>query len=231
MHPLDRPIWNALTGPQANFAEVAGTARRFPPAVTTLGALETVDDAGYAALGSLQQPRELTALFLEDAPNPPAGWKVVRTLPLSQMVHQQSNGTAPGGQEPKRWVELGSADEAEMLALAQLTEPGPFGTRTRELGTFLGIRKEGKLVSMAGVRLHVPGFTEISAVCTHPDHTGHGYAAELMLEVMARVRQRGETPFLHVRGNNTRAIQIYERLGYKLRRTFHLALVQKQQNS
>jgi GNAT superfamily N-acetyltransferase len=227
MHPLDRPIWNALTGPQADFAEVAGTARRFPPAVTALGALESIDDAGYAALASLQRPREVTALFLEEAPKPPADWKVVRTLPLCQMVHQQINRAVPGRQETKRWIELGAPDESEMLALAQLTEPGPFGTRTRELGTFLGIRKDGKLASMAGVRLHLRGFTEVSAVCTHPDHTGHGYAAELMLEVMARIRQRGETPFLHVRGDNTRAIQIYERLGYKLRRMFHLAVVQK----
>ena len=113
-----------------------------------------------------------------------------------------------------------------MLALAQLTEPGPFGTRTRELGTFLGIRKEGKLVSMAGVRLHFPGFVEVSAVCTHPDHLGQGYAAELMLEVMARIRQGGEVPFLHVRQNNTRAIPIYERLGFKQRTVFQLSLVQ-----
>src|SRR4051812_10012685 len=129
MHPLDRPIWNALTGPQANFAEIAGTARRFPPAVTALGALESIDDAGYAALAPLQRPHEVTALFLEEAPNPPADWKVVRTLPLCQMVYQQINAAAPGRQETKRWVELGAPDEAEMLALAQLTEPGPFGTR------------------------------------------------------------------------------------------------------
>lgn len=230
MHPLDHPIWNALTGPQAHFAEVSGSARRFPPAVTTLGALDTIDEQGFADLASLQQPHQITALFLEQAPQLPAGWKLVMTLPLLQMVHQEGSGSAQNfPSSTRRWIEMGAPDEAEMLALAKLTEPGPFGTRTRELGTFLGIRDNGKLVAMAGVRLHVPGFTEVSAVCTHPDHTGKGYAAELTLEVMARIRQRGETPFLHVRGNNTRAIPIYERLGFKRRTQFHLAVIQKPQ--
>jgi ribosomal protein S18 acetylase RimI-like enzyme len=230
MHPLDRPIWNALTGPQAHFAEVSGSARRFPPAVTTLGALEIVDEQGFADLASLQKPHEITALFLDEAPKLPAAWKLRMTLPLLQMVYQEGSESAQTPQaSPPRWIEMGASDEAEMLALAKLTEPGPFGTRTRELGTFLGIRDGGKLVAMAGVRLHVPGFTEVSAVCTHPDHTGRGYAAELTLAVMAGIRERGETPFLHVRGNNTRAIPIYERLGFKRRTQFHLAVIQKPQ--
>lgn len=224
MHPLDHPIWSALTGPQAKFAETVGTARRFPPAVTALGALAKYDDAGYASLAALQKPGEVTALFLQSPSPPPVGWKVVRDLPLSQMVHE-------GGESAKTsvsFIELGTPNEAEMLSLAKLTEPGPFGTRTRELGDFVGIRNEqGKLISMAGVRLHVPGFTEVSAVCTHPDHLGKGYAAGLMLEIMRRIRQRGETPFLHVRSDNDRAIQIYERLGFRQRRVFQLSVVAK----
>jgi ribosomal protein S18 acetylase RimI-like enzyme len=224
MHPLDHPIWNALNGPQAKFAESAGTARRFPPAVTALGALAHYDDVGYASLAALQKPGEVTALFLQSPSAPPPGWKVVRDLPLSQMVYE---GGKPA-ETSLPFIELGSPDEAEMLALAKLTEPGPFGTRTRELGDFVGIRNEaGKLISMAGVRLHVPGFTEVSAVCTHPDHLGKGYAAGLMLEIMRRIRERGETPFLHVRSDNQRAIQIYERLGFRLRREFQLAVVAK----
>src|SRR4051812_23037736 len=129
MHPLDHPIWNGLTGPQAHFAEVAGTARRFPPAVTTLGALETIDEQGFTDLASLQKPHQVTALFLEQAPRLPAGWKLVMMLPLLQMVHQEGSGIAQNPQSStRRWVELGAPDEAEMLALAKLTEPGPFGT-------------------------------------------------------------------------------------------------------
>jgi ribosomal protein S18 acetylase RimI-like enzyme len=223
MHLLDHPIWNALSGPQAKFAESAGSALRFPPAVTGLGALAEVNDAGYASLASLQKAGEMTALFLQAPSPPPAGWKQLRDLRLSQMVYE-------GGEPAKTsvpFIELGTADEAEMLALAKLTEPGPFGTRTRELGTFIGIREGRRLVSMAGVRLHVPGFTEISAVCTHPDHLGKGYAAGLMLELIERIRQRGETPFLHVRADNARAIQIYERLGFRQSRQFQLSVVMK----
>jgi len=224
MHPLDPIIWSALTGPQASLAEVAGSARRFPPAVTALGALAEANEEGFASLARLQKPGETTALFLNEQPALPARWKMVHTTLLAQMVHEgTSAATTSNG-----FVALGPADAAEMLALAQMTQPGPFGMRTGELGDFIGVRDaHGKLVAMTGVRLHVPGFTEISAVCTHPDHLGKGYAGILMLEMMSRIRHRGETPMLHVRSNNTRAIQLYERLGFKLRRTFQLCVVAK----
>jgi predicted GNAT family acetyltransferase len=114
-----------------------------------------------------------------------------------------------------------------MIELTALTKPGPFSTRTHELGTYLGIRDAGKLVAMAGERLKVPGFTEVSAVCTHPEHTGHGYARILMSEVMRRIRSRGEAPFLHVREDNVRAIALYERLGFAVRVVAYLAVLRK----
>ena len=224
MHPLDPIIWNALTGPQAGLAEAAGSARRFPPTVTTLGALAQPDENGFASLALLQKPGETTALFLYEQPELPVGWKMVYTTLLAQMVHEGQSAVA----RKNGFITLGRSDAPEMLALAQLTQPGPFGMRTGELGDFIGIRDaSGKLVAMTGVRLHVPGFTEISAVCTHPDHLGKGYAGTLMLEMMARIRERRETPMLHVRSNNTRAIQLYERLGFRLRRTFQLCVVTK----
>ena len=124
-------------------------------------------------------------------------------------------------------IELSVADSAEMIELTTLTKPGPFSTRTHELGTYLGIRHAGKLVAMAGERLKVPGFTEVSAVCTYPKHTGHGYARILMSEVMRRIRGRGETPFLHVREDNVRAIALYGRLGFAVRVVAHLAVLRK----
>ena len=107
------------------------------------------------------------------------------------------------------------ANADEMLALTELTKPGPFGKRTPELGTYLGIRDSGRLVAMAGERLRVPGFTEISAVCTHPEYQGHGFARMLISSVIRRTTARGDTPFLHVAQVNTRAIQVYEQLGFK----------------
>jgi predicted GNAT family acetyltransferase len=127
----------------------------------------------------------------------------------------------------KKIVDLGAADVPEMLELTALTKPGPFNRRTHELGTYLGIRRDGKLVAMAGERLKVRGYTEVSAVCTHPEHTGHDYARILMTEVMRRICDRGETPFLHVREDNVRAIELYKRLGFKQRVLSHLAVLRK----
>jgi predicted GNAT family acetyltransferase len=123
--------------------------------------------------------------------------------------------------------ELGSAESPEMLELTALTKPGPFGTRTHELGAYLGIRDGGKLVAMAGERLKVPGFTEISAVCTHPEHTGKSYARLLMSKIIDRIRAKGETPFLHVRQDNTRAIAVYESLGFQTRKLLHFAVLRR----
>jgi predicted GNAT family acetyltransferase len=114
-----------------------------------------------------------------------------------------------------------------MLDLATLTKPGPFGPRTHELGAYLGIRVEGKLVAMAGERLKVPGYTEVSAVCTHPEYAGKGYARSLMSEVMRRIRSRGEIAFLHVRQSNTRAVALYERLGFRTRMVVQFTVLRK----
>ncbi len=124
------------------------------------------------------------------------------------------------------FIELTEADVPEMIALTALTKPGPFDRRTREFGDYIGVRRNGQLVAMSGQRLHVPGYREVSAVCTHPDHLGHGYARALMLEIMRRIIADGETPFLHVRAQN-RAIDLYHRIGFITRRTLELAILRR----
>jgi predicted GNAT family acetyltransferase len=139
------------------------------------------------------------------------------------------NGIAASGRQASSppIVELDASDSPEMLELTALTKPGPFGPRTHELGHYVGIRDSGKLVAMAGERLKVPGYTEVSAVCTHPDHLGKGYAAALMTEIMRGIRERGETPFLHVRSDNSRAIVIYERLGFRITWKGHFTVLRR----
>lgn len=224
MSSPQNPIWAALTTRQESFAEIRGTARKFPAAVTTLAGLAEPTDESLAALAELLQPGEITALFLMNAVPLPEKLTAVYELPLVQMMHGGSPSDSSRGHEI---IELGSADVAEMVALAKLTEPGPFGTRTRELGTYIGIRRDGQLAAMAGERLKLPGHTEISAVCTHPAHTGHGYATSLVAEMVARIAARGERPILHSRANNTRAVDIYRRLGFAVSHTFHLMVVQR----
>jgi ribosomal protein S18 acetylase RimI-like enzyme len=229
MHPLDNVIWQALTTRQANFAESFLDARRFSSDVTSLGAFREPTDRGYESLaGLLSGSGGTVALFLESPYQTRPGWKLIADTPLLQMVWE--NRSIPVLSQPafsSAIVELTPADSPEMVELAALTKPGPFGTRTHELGTYLGIRHEGKLVAMSGERLKVPGYTEVSAVCTHPEHTGKGYAGVLMREVMRRIRERGEVPFLHVRQDNLRAIELYNRVGITERKVFYLAVIRK----
>ena len=228
MHPLDNVIWKALTTRQVEFAESSGEARRFMPEVTALGAFREPTPKGYESLADLLGERGTVGVFLDEPYQPRAGWEYVAGAPLLRMICE--NGAAPAtsrlDSEPEL-IELGDADSPEMIELTALTKPGPFSKRTHQLGTYLGIRQQGKLIAMAGERMKVPGWTEVSAVCTHPEHTGHGYARILMVEVMRRIRGRGETPFLHVREDNVRAIELYHRLGFSQQMRGYFAVLRK----
>ncbi len=225
MHALHNCIWQALTTRQAQFAESFRQARRFVREVTSLCAFEEPSSQGYEALGELVGVRGTAAVFLDNAYQARPGWELLAGAPLLEMVcesgRQSISDSSPG------IIQLGAQDAADMVELATLTKPGPFGLRTHELGTYVGIRCAGQLVAMAGERLKVPGYTEVSAVCTHPDHTGKGYARVLMAEVMRGIRERGEIPFLHVRQDNARAVALYERLGFRTRSTVHYAVLRK----
>jgi ribosomal protein S18 acetylase RimI-like enzyme len=225
MSPLDNITWHALTTSQARFAEGDGLARRFHPAIGPLAGVSAPDAESFAGLGQLIGPREPAALFLEKAVEPPPNFKVLRSIPLLQMLHDGTRPPAPKYEH----TALTQADVPEMIALARLTEPGPFEQRTIELGGYIGIKRNGQLASMAGERLRIPGYTEISAVCTHPDHLGHGYAGSLMTEIIHRLLDRGDVPFLHSRHDNDRAIAIYERLGFRKHALLHLLVVAREQ--
>jgi predicted GNAT family acetyltransferase len=227
MDPLENVIWQALTTRQAHFAESCGSARRFLREVTALCAFEKPDDHGYASLARLAGVGGTAAVFLDHPYLRRSGWEYVTGAPLLKMVCENGGAASAQKAQYRQVVELGDNDSYEMLELTALTKPGPFGPRTHELGCYVGIRDEGKLVAMAGERLKVPGYTEVSAVCTHPDHLGKGYAGGLMLEVMRGIRQRGETPFLHVRADNARAIALYERLGFQTNWSGHFAVLRR----
>lgn len=223
MHLLENPVWSALTSRQGPLAQAHGHARRFPAEISTLAALAEERSEFYTDLGRLAAPGQIVALLLKTPPAAPPGWEMVRTAPLLQMLHEKG---APAGTEHS-FVRLGAADAAEMVTLAEMTKPGPFAMRTHELGTYIGIRDSGKLVAMAGERLQVPGFTEISGVCTHPEHTGKGYAAALIRELLGQIRTRGDQPFLHVREANTRAAGLYRHLGFRDRKLLHVAVLKR----
>lgn len=226
MTPLDNPIWQSLVTTHAHFAEIHGTARKFPHEVSVLAGLSEPTSGNYDSFGALMRPGQRVGLFLKDPPDPPAPWIVDRACPLLQMIckKRSSSRVAPRVTQPG-FIRLTKADVPEMLALTKQTNPGPFGTRTHELGDYFGIRVAGTLAAMAGERLRLPGFAEVSAVCTHPDHLGHGHASALISRVMDGICNRGELPILHVLPENTRAIQVYERLGFAKRAMLHLAVL------
>lgn len=228
MHPLDNVIWQALTTRQREFAEACGEARRFLPEVTSLTAFREPNSRGYTSLGGLVGAGGTALLSLADPYEPQPGWQVVAAFPGLQMVCENLPGQAVQDDPTPAIVELGPPDSADMLELATLTRPGPFGPRTHELGRYVGIRLGRTLVAMSGERLKVPGYTEVSAVCTRPGHTGKGYARALMLEVMREIRSRGEIPFLHVRKDNARAIELYERLGFRTRQVVQFTVLRRE---
>lgn len=227
MHALDNPIWKALTTSQAHLAQSAGQVRKFPPEITPLGGFPEPSAEAYCSLAKLLDKQPAVGLFFDSPPAIPSGWTTLQGGPLLQMIAEDgADGTGPVRPVPG-FVELNAADVPDMVVLAELTKPGPFSTRTYELGGFVGIRREGRLAAMAGERLRTSGYSEVSAVCTHPDFLGRGFAAFLMQTVMERIRGRGETPFLHVRADNARAIALYERLGFRRRDLLHYAVVRK----
>jgi ribosomal protein S18 acetylase RimI-like enzyme len=214
IHPLDQAAWASLTGPHAQFAEGSGRALRYPADVSPIMAVPPVQDGRvWADLHALVGPGEIATLAGEFSA-PPDGWEVVFQGAGVQLVATDALQSRPSD----NLVTLGAADAREMLDLVARTKPGPFEPRTYQLGTYLGVRRDGALVAMAGERLHPPGWTEISAVCTDAAHRGQGLATILVRAIAHNIRQRGETPFLHASRDNVNAIRLYRSLGFELRR-------------
>jgi ribosomal protein S18 acetylase RimI-like enzyme len=212
-HPLDNPAWSSLLGPHAAFAERCGQVMRYPPDVASFVALpDEPDETTWRDVAELLGPGALVPLASLGG-SPPPGWEVVRSGDGVQLV---DDGVVAA--EDSEAVQLGRDDVPEVLSLVARTKPGPFLLRTIELGSYLGIRRGGVLVAMAGERLHPPGWTEISAVCTDEAFRGQGLATRLVRAVAAGIRSRGETPFLHAVAGNAGAIRLYESMGFRLRR-------------
>ncbi|MEV4349993.1 GNAT family N-acetyltransferase [Actinoplanes sp. NPDC049596] len=216
--PLDNPVWGALSGPQTGFAEVHGRAARFAPGISPFHALaDAADPAAWADLAALTGGHDPVFLPFGPDENPP-GWEIGSRNQGVQLV-----GSAVRAEADPEAVTLTRVDVPEMLDLVARTRPGPFENRTVELGAYLGIRRDGRLIAMAGERLRLSGHTEISAVCTDPAFRGHGLARRLVSAVAAGIVARGETPFLHAAIGNTNAIRLYEKMGFSVRRpvNFH----------
>jgi predicted GNAT family acetyltransferase len=223
MHPLDRPIWSALTTRQQTLAEGGALARRYPTPVAPFADMVDMSAQSFAALGALMSGSEIAVLFTPDVVSAPAEFKILLAETGEQMIGTPAESSI-GGVEI---ITLGADDVAAMMALTELTKPGPFSARTHELGIFLGIRIDGELVAMAGERMKPANYTEMTAVCVHPSHRGRGYGQLLLAAISRQIVARGEIPFLHVFSSNSSAIALYQRQGMEIRRGLHVTVLQK----
>ena len=220
-HQLDRPIWSALSTRQAGISERAGTAVRLRPDIGVFAAAADASPDARAALTGLRCGPDGLWFVEVDEVVPPPGLVVHHSAPCAQMIADHIEA-----REPAFAVEaLTDADAPQMFALARLTEPGPFYEHTNHMGNFIGVKQDGRLIAMAGERLQPEGYTEVSGVCTHPDHRGKGYAGGLMRIVASQILARGETPFLHSYADNADAIALYEALGFRLRSPITLTVL------
>ncbi len=206
---LQNPVWNALSTTQAAFGEGNDLAKRFLPDFAPFVTILEPSKQAFEALSDILKPGGVGAWFTSSKPSIPNGWKIVFQSEVLRMVCENPQPV------PKLELQLLTQNDLPaMLELVALTKPGPFSERTIELGDYYGIFANQQLVAMTGERLKMPGFTEISTVCTHPDFQSRGYAKALLHHVASTILARGEIPFLHVMAENTNAIKTYQTLGF-----------------
>jgi predicted GNAT family acetyltransferase len=222
MSPLDRPVWSSLTTGHAALSTGGALARRYAPEVNLFAS--ACDDSAPALneLAVLVQPGEQVYILQVPPIVVPPGLIAIKRAEGVQMIRTRA---APAPIAHADILPLTDADAPEMLALAKLTEPGPFLARTHTMGTFIGIRSGGRLSAMAGERCRFPGYTELSGVCTHPDFRGRGLARRLSAAVAHGIEARGDKPFLHAWKTNRAAIALYESLGFELRAEVNVAVL------
>jgi predicted GNAT family acetyltransferase len=221
LSPLDNPVWHALNSYHNHLAiRGEGTARYQPDIFSAAATLEN-SSVGFSNLRGLVETNEIVGV-LGALPKDLPGWEVIFIDQARQFIHENL--------KPAKRVDavvLTAEDVPEILDLVNLAQPGPFSPRAIELGQYLGVRQDGHLVAMAGQRLHLPGFCEVSTVCTHPDYRGRGYGGALTTMVAESILERHETPFLHVAPGNNRALRLYQKLGFRIRTEIQLSMLKR----
>lgn len=226
-HILDNMIWNAITTGNNDIAIVDGEIGHYNPDIAPFAGLKEFTDSNLRKLYDfIPVDRRVAISSLEKVNYNESMWELLQALDITQMVHEYSLNTFIT-KNSDLIVPLTDEHIPQMLELTVLTKPGPFLERTIEFGNYFGIFVDGKLAAMAGQRMHPVPYMEVSAVCTHPDFRGRGYAKALMLHVMKIILDNSFIPFLHVLTSNTTAIQLYESIGFRTRRKLFIDVLKK----
>jgi ribosomal protein S18 acetylase RimI-like enzyme len=219
---LANPIWHSLSTRHSDLANGNHLAKRCPEDIGPLSGIPEQSTECWEALKAIVPPADHCVLFLDKPADTGGRLKLVTQFPIEQMLCESPKTVSSTDVEIE---ELGENHVHEMMSLAALTEPGPFRRLTIQLGGYVGIRVGGHLAAMSGQRTAIPGYREVSAVCTHPSYRGRGYAATLVCAVMDQIAKHGDLPYLHVRQDNISAIRLYRHLGFRITRTLHCTIV------
>jgi GNAT superfamily N-acetyltransferase len=209
--PLDNIFWHCLSGPHARHAVGTGDVRRYAPGFSPIIGARDAANPDFRALETLCAPGEPAYIDAWSGPCPP-GWEILKEARMFKMVW---DATPPADDPAPEAILLAPDHAALAVELTRLTNPGPFGPRTPELGEYVGVFDGSRLVAMAGERCTLSGYREVSGICTHPDFQGRGLARKLTLKLVRRQALRGERTFLHVMGHNEGARRLYRKMGFR----------------
>jgi len=208
---LDNIMWNCLSGPHARFTTGTGAVRRYAPGFSPIVGCAVPGNPDFATLANYCEVGDAFYLDQWSGAAPP-GWRIDKEATMIKMVWDApvaNDDAAPDA------IQLRPEHASQAVELARLTNPGPFGIRTPELGEYFGYFEGGRLIAMAGERMCAGDLHEVSGICTHPEFQGRGFARKLTLKLVRRQLLRGKTPFLHVMSHNATARALYEKMGFR----------------
>ena len=223
-HVLDNPVWSALTTGNAAFALGNELAKYYQPEVSPFASVKTYSRSSFDALYEMTPEGAQVAIFTDNTSLSPAPWQIITRIEGFQMMFTQS---VEAPDYNNRLEKLAAHHVPKMLELTSMTKPGPFLPGTIELGNYEGILDKDRLLAMAGYRFHSEKYVEISAVCTHPDYQGRGYARQPILNQISQIQRDGNEAYLHVRADNKRAIEVYKNMGFTTRKEMFIYVLNK----
>lgn len=224
-HLLDNPIYHALTTGHAHFAKGVDEVKYYLKDIAAFAGLKDNSAENLQTLYEISEPNSLFVVFSKTPLTIATPWTLLLQIYMFQLVYEGQNIAESSNEE---LTDLDHSHITEMTALVELTKPGPFLAKTIELGNYTGIFADNQLIAMAGHRFFPAPYHEVSAVCTHPEHLGKGYAFKILQEQIKRILNRSEIPFLHVKNDNLGAIKLYQKLGFKIRTEMTAYVIKKE---